>query len=316
MKKAFVTGGTGFVGHYLITELLKKNYYVYALSRKGSEIKLEEIDSKKLKIVDGDLLNSESYDNILDSVNFVFHFAALFRLEAPKEELMKVNVTGTERLLKACIGKKHIKKIICCSTIGVYKSDKNKMGENHPLGQFINDHYYEYSKVEMEKICAKYHKEYNLPIIIIRPAAVYGVGSKYFFFDIFNLVKDGKIKAYPGPCNNMVHLVHVEDVARAAVHLSINGLAGESYNIADDNPLTMREAIDIVLDALGKTKPKITLPSFLSKIASKAIGVSDEFLLEMNDYRCESNDKLKKTGFRFKHPKFREGIKEYIKNTA
>lgn len=312
MKSVFVTGGTGFIGQYLLRNLISQHWQVYLLCRRGSEYKIPKRILNKIHIVYGELCNRKTYEYILQNTDYVLHFAALFKLEAKEEDLRKLNVEGTNEILKSCVNKKNIKRIIYCSTAGVYEYTNKIIDENHPVATFSDLHRYERSKIDAERICFHYIKEHNLPIIVIRPTGVYGKGSHYLFSTIFSLIKDGKIKFYFGTGDNLLHLVHVEDVARSTIHLLKHGKVGEIYNICDDTPITMKQALDYVLEGLNMQKPRVSIPLFVAELLLPFAGVSKEMFQQMKDHRHFSNKKIKNTGFKFKYPDFRKGLKEYI----
>ena len=285
MTIAFLTGGTGFIGQHLIKYLLKENYEVQLLCRKGSEKKLDPYIRKKVRIFFGDITDENTYKDLLGDVDLVFHFAALFKLEASRHELHSVNVEGTRKLLESCLNKKNIKRIICCSTTGVYELSKRQITEDYPHRKFSDIHKYEWSKAEIEKVCMYYQKKHKLPIIIIRPTAVYGPGSTYLFYTGLKLVKDGKIKCFIGSGDNFLHMVHVEDVARAAIHLSKKGKVGEVYNVCDDEPIPIKEMIHIFSDAFDRKRPKIKIPVFIARRLSHLFDISPELFNYMIKHR-------------------------------
>lgn len=312
MDSVFVTGGTGFVGNYLLKYLISEGFEVHLLCRKNSTYKIPKRYRSRINIVYGDLCDKNSYTSILDKVKYVIHFAAIFQLEAKEVDLWKVNIEGTNEILEACTNKKNIKKIIYCSTAGVYSFTNEQIDETSATGVFLGTHRYEESKFQAEKICQNYRRQYGLPIIIIRPTAIYGKGSTYFFSTIFNFIKNGKTKFYLGTGDNLIHMVHVEDITRATLHLLKKGKIGEIYNICDDHPLTMRQALDYILENLDMEKPKMSIPPSIAQFFLPFLGISREMFVHMQEHRHFSNKKLKNTGFKFKYPDFRLGIKKFI----
>jgi Nucleoside-diphosphate-sugar epimerases len=75
--KAFVTGGTGFVGSHLIDRLLAKNVEVFALKRKTSDTKW--LDAKKINYVEGDLFSDNILKDTIKNVDYVFHVAGVIK---------------------------------------------------------------------------------------------------------------------------------------------------------------------------------------------------------------------------------------------
>src|SRR5437773_1811732 len=103
-----VTGGTGFLGSYIIKELIAKNYQVRAIRRVTSKfpfyIPKEILD--KVEWVEGDLLDVSSLGQAMDGVDTVIHSAAIISfLESEKKWMYQVNVEGTANMVNMAIEK-------------------------------------------------------------------------------------------------------------------------------------------------------------------------------------------------------------------
>lgn len=315
-KNIFITGATGFIGQNLISTLRLKNK-VFALVRKKSLGKIKNFPEKGVQIVRGDLLDSNSYSDILDNIDYIFHLAALFKLDASKEELFQHNVLATENLFRCCLGK-NIKKIIYFSTAYVLgRKEKKFMKEDEPYPEKFKN-WYEWSKAESEKIALSFYREYNLPVIIVRPVIVYGPKSFYGFYKALSLIFGGSLKvlAY----NVKIHLVSVYDVVGAVVHLAeLENNQGEIYNISDDTPYTCKELAEFICQEFNIKSSPLSLPKGLLKLLRKL--PLSKFFLEtippwLIDYflyeQTYSNEKLKRTGYKFYYPDSLIGLKNTI----
>lgn len=318
-KKIFISGVTGFIGKYLAFKLAEKNQ-VSALIRPESKNKIIELQKMKVKIIFGDLLDNDSYSEILNSVDYVFHLAALFKLEAPKDDLYKCNVIGTKKILEACIGQQNIKRIIYFSTAyvsGVIEKEFITEKEPYP-NRFKN--WYEWSKAESEKVASHFLKEYDLPITIVRPVIVYGHGSFYGFYTALKLISDGRLFMLPGSGRNKVHLVHVEDVVNAAIYLAERkDTIGEIYHICDDRVYTCNELMKMLCKELKIKPPPFRLPRFLIKSLIKIPfckfflnGISPQLLDYFLYSQSYDNKKLKSAGYFLKYPTLENGLKPVI----
>ena len=128
LAKAFVTGGTGFIGSTLVDELIKKNYSVKCLVRKTSNIKW--LKDKPVEFVHGDLWNKEVLLLALKDVDYVYHVGGV-TFAKKKEEYYRGNADATKSLLDICYeANPKIKKFIHLSSQTVTGPSPD---ESHPV---------------------------------------------------------------------------------------------------------------------------------------------------------------------------------------
>ena len=115
MKVALI-GGTGYVGSYIIDELINNNHVPRLLVRNGSEHKV--IQSKKCEIINGDIDDDDAIGETLNDCDAVIYLIALIR-EFPKKDLTneKLQVRGSERVAKIA-EKKGVKRFLLMSALG------------------------------------------------------------------------------------------------------------------------------------------------------------------------------------------------------
>ena len=317
-KNIFITGATGFIGENLALKLAEDNK-VFALVRRKSIKKAALLRKKKVEIIVGDLLDSGSFSKVLNDIDYVFHLAALFKLDAPKETLFKHNVIGTQKLLESCRDR-NIKKIIHFSTAFVMGAkEKDLITEDEPYPQRFKN-WYEWSKAESEKRCLSFCKRYDLPVVIARPVIVYGPKSYYGFYDALSLISKGKLWALPGNGRNKIHFVHVDDVVNAVIHLAgLENNSGKIYHISDDTPCSRKELLKFLCGQLGVKPPLLSLPIIMAKVVKGSMmaglffkdipsGLLDYFLC----HQTYSNIQLKSSGYSFKYPISFKGMEETI----
>ncbi len=173
-----VTGATGFIESYLLRYLIERGESVLALVR----------DPKRLKVdvdyVVGDVTNPKSLEMAFRNVDGVYHLAALFRHDASPEEIWRINLEGTKNIVRMCV--EHGCDLLHVSTVGVLGYANSKpLSEDSPYKP--NPNPYAKSKAEAERFVLKACDE-GLKVKIVRPAFVYGVGSRYGL----NLHRDGR----------------------------------------------------------------------------------------------------------------------------
>jgi nucleoside-diphosphate-sugar epimerase len=250
-----VTGASGFLGSYLVKELLKHNVRVRAMVRSSSpRTSLEGLD---IEIVEGDLQDKESLLRATEGVQGVFHIAALFRQAGiPDDQYSKVNAEGTRLLLDASI-EQGVKRFIHCSTVGVLSHiDSPPANENTP---YKPGDIYQYTKMQGELLALDYFKSGKIPGVVIRPAMIYGPGDSRTL-KLFNMISRG-IFFYVGKGKALVHWVDVRDLAHAFwLAMQKTELNNTVYTIGGDRFLPLKEMTSIVAQHLDVRKPWVHLP--------------------------------------------------------
>lgn len=330
--KCLVTGACGFSGSHMVDILLQKGYDVIATDREDAPRRWLNPEAK---FIPSDLTDKKSLEKVMDSVEVIFHPAAVFSYSAPLDLLMKVNVQGTKNLLDVAV-EKGVRKAVIWSTAGVYdvsKSEGIPISEDGPIGPSNN---YEYSKLKQEELAMEYFNAGKIDISIIRPAPIYGPRNFYGFANIVFGVAKLKAPFIPLPrVNNKSVCVHVEDVCESALFIANSeATSGQAYTVVDDSDYTFSELISLVAKLVGKKV--INLPfsvnakyiSFVSLQLARAVALIKKYFpvilsnpyLEPLKYLEEdtarylehsfrfSNAKLKSIGYKLKYPDLKDGL--------
>ena len=203
MKKVLVFGGVGFLGHYLVHELLKRGYEVTVADIHENK-KLES----KIKYIKCDITSKEDAKNVFENKQFdvVYNLAGFANLDIAIKypiETIQLNVIGNMYILEQCV-KNNVSRF-------VYASSAYAMSNK---GSF-----YGISKLASEKIVEEYLKKYSLPFTILRYGSVYSERS-YDNNYIYNLVKsavlDGEIN-HNGDGNELREYIHAADASKLSV---------------------------------------------------------------------------------------------------
>jgi len=341
-----ITGAGGFVGINFLEYFTEKGYRVIGLEKNKECI--EEIENCGAEAVICDLL-CDDIESIFNEGDYLLHVAGLFRFDVPLKALYLINAKLVDVVMRNAL-KANFKHIIHFSTTATYGNPNIRpIDENIP--QKPND-MYGLTKLKGEQIAWKYYKEYNLPITVIRPTLIYGPRNPFgmgLFIALGSLMIDGlKIKNVIGIKGaSHMHLVHVEDLARACEFLmKRDDTIGEAYNIADDNPIPLDELMANVLSSFKGIKVKNIFPfsknliKRITKLAktkafdgiNKILQKSWESLGERGNFDGKkiimhlspewmeylhadfkfSNKKLRDLGFEFKYPHPKEGVIQNI----
>lgn len=248
--KALVTGGTGFVGRRLVAALAGRGDAVRCLVRPTSNRSgLAELPG--VEFVEGDLTRAESLAGVAEGVDVVFHLAAEGHVSAVSEEaygrFVAVNVEGTRNLLRACAGA-GVKRFVHFSSTAAMGLIKKEVVDESDEPQPRTP--YQRSKRESERAALAAGEETGVPVVVLRPCMIYGVGGRGEFHKFFRLMRRGLFPRV-GLGQNLTPLVHVGDVVQAALAAGERGRPGETYLVASARSFPLAEIRRHILDACG-----------------------------------------------------------------
>lgn len=250
-----VTGGAGFIGSTLVSELLKKGakVIVYDNFLYGDKSNLGEIE-KSLQIVNGDILGWKIYHTIKQfKVKYLFHLAAepyIPNCYDNPEKFFDVNVKGTLNVLMACktLG---VKRIIHFSSSEVYGTAQyTPMDEKHPTLPLST---YAVSKLAADRICFVFSHEHKIPVVIVRPFNCYGPRETqpYVIPEIISQLSRKKV-AKLGNVKARRDFTYVEDIARGTIAAMESDIPkGEAMNLGSNKTYSIEELVYLIGKIMG-----------------------------------------------------------------
>ncbi len=269
--KAFVTGGTGFVGANLVRLLLQQNYKVRALVRPTSC--LDNLRGLDLEIVKG-RVNDEDLRAKMQGCQVLFHLAAHYSLwHKDQLSLYQSNVLGTRHILAAA-REAGIERTIYTSSVAAIGVGKNgqPVDETHqsPVEKLVG--YYKQSKYWAEQ---EAHKAVKLgqDVVIVNPSTPIGA------YDL-KPTPTGEIilrflrRQMPAYVNTGLNLIDVEDVAWGHLLALEKGKTGDRYILGGQN-LTLKDILDKLAKITGLTAPHTQIPVWIPLM----VAWMDEFIL-------------------------------------
>ncbi|HUO71656.1 MAG TPA: NAD-dependent epimerase/dehydratase family protein [Solirubrobacteraceae bacterium] len=264
--KTFVTGGTGFIGRYLVRKLRQRGDEVAALVR--TPAKAGDLRERGCEIVEGDLSGVEAIRRGVAGCDAVFHVGATYKVGIPSSQhaaMRDANVGGTERVLDAAI-EAGVARIVYVSTGNVYGNTRGQVVDETYVRpqppQFLS--YYDQTKYEAHQL-ARDRIAQGAPIVIVQPGGVYGPDDPSELGNMIDQTRTGKLKLRMFPDAGF-NFIYVEDVADGILLAHDKGRIGESYNLAGQKS-TMGELVDKTATLCGRTPPRITMPALLMKLA-------------------------------------------------
>ena len=260
MKKVLITGASGFVGFHLIEAALAQGLDVYAAVRKTSDIK--HLAGYNINFTYPDFTD---IDNLLQELNekqydFIIHAAGTTKAKN-QEEYNLVNATYAANLAKAAAkSTTRLQKMIFISSLAA-------LGPLTETDELITENTFPapvtaYGKSKL--LAEQQLKTLDLPLIILRPTAVYGSRDK----DIFIILKTFSkgFEPYIGRKEQQLSFVYAKDLAQITVNALFSPeKANDTYNITDGNCYTRYEMADITKTVLGKKTIKFHLPLAIVK---------------------------------------------------
>ncbi|HTD42630.1 MAG TPA: NAD-dependent epimerase/dehydratase family protein [Bryobacteraceae bacterium] len=265
-----VTGATGFLGREVVGHLIKRGYAVRALARPQSHT--DALEQLGAELVYGDVRELASLRAAFEGASIVVHLAAGMR--GSERFILESGVLGTANVAAAARDS-GVRRVIYTSSVSVYDFAAVREGgvvtEESPLdvhGELRGT--YSLAKCKAEQTALKERSSPQTPWTILRPAVIFGTGHSGA-----SLVGSmlGPFLLCLGRGNKQMRLIHVKDVAEAIVTMCEDPLtAGQVYNVAHPDSLTVRQYIRACLRNKGTTKPRVVyIPSWL--LACAAIGL-------------------------------------------
>jgi len=300
-----LTGGTGFIGVYLIRRMVDEGYHPLVFDIAPNTKPIEDL-LDRVKIVRGDItVPSEIYHAIKsDGVNEVFHMAALLSTacEARPALGFKVNVEGTINVLEACriLG---VRKIVYPSSIVVYTPVKGFVKENSEKNP---QSAYGITKLFCELWNDYYRRRFNVDIRMVRfpsiigPRRIDGGASVYTSHMIERSILGESFEA-PVPEDFRLGVAYVKDAAEALLKLwKAEEVRIRAYNVGEIYP----EAGEIA-ETVRKYVPE-------AKISFKPNTRTMEVLENWAGMRLDYSRIKEDLGWDIKYP-LDEMVKDYIR---
>lgn len=263
-SRILVIGGAGFIGGFVVQELLKENVaevIVYDNFTRGKWDNLRPVmhDSRfKVFPYGGDIRETDILDKAMEGIDYVFHLAAMWLLHCKDfpRTAFEVNIAGTFNVLEACV-KHKVKKLVFSSSASVYgDAVEVPMTEEHP---FNNKNFYGATKIAGEAMCTAFNDRYGLPVIGLRYMNVYGPGQdQHAVYSgvipiMLNKIDRNEPPVVNGDGSQAYDFIYVEDVARANVLALKSPRTFGYYNVGTEVQTTIRELCNLILKLTGSS---------------------------------------------------------------
>lgn len=256
--KVLVIGGAGFIGSFVVKELLKHDVAqveIYDnLARGNMDNIVEPLQDPRCNMFEygGDIRDIDVLDAAVNGKDYVFHLAAMWLLHCKDfpRTAFEVNIAGTFNVLEACV-KNKVKKLVYSSSASVYgDASELPMTETHP---FNNKNFYGSSKIAGEAMCTAFNDRYGLEIIGLRYMNVYGRGQDQTaaYTGVVPIMLN-KIEANEAPMINgdgsqAYDFIYVEDVARCNIAAVTSDQQFGFYNVGTEVQTSIKVLCETIL---------------------------------------------------------------------
>ncbi len=277
-QKILVTGGTGFIGAYLLHYLVRQGYdNIRATKRPQSPMTLVRPIADRIEWIDADLLDVADLALAMKGVCKVYHAAAVVSFNGADAKMMRqVNVEGTANVVNLAL-EEGVEKLLHVSSIAALGTPKNgsliseeakwepgHQGTNYGLTKHL-------AEMEVWRGMAE-----GLRVVVVNPANVLGSGfwvGRASTAQLFYTIWQG-LKFYPVGSTGWVD---VRDVVRFMVRLMESNIEGERYILSAENR-DFKWVFERIATAIGKPAPSIAAGFFLREMAWRAAWLQSKLI--------------------------------------
>jgi len=280
-----VTGITGHTGRYFLQELIQNNYKerIRCVVRKSSNIEALRNSGLNIEIVIGDLNDKFFIKKVIKDVNTVFHI---------------YNIHHSLNIIEAAI-ENNVQRAILVHTTGIYSKYKSASKE--------------YIRIESEVI--KKAKD-KIDLTILRPTMIYGNICDHNMSKLIKMIDKMPIFPLINGGKGLIQPVNAKDLGKAYYEVLIRPevTANKQYDLSGDAPITIKDALSIISQKLGKKTIFVPVPMSVSTLAAYllrilTLGKVDivEKVLRMGEDRAYSHE-LAEKDFNYSPIPFEKGI--------
>lgn len=244
--KVLVTGGTGVIGHGVLTALLERGHHVRLLSRNARHDAAEWAD--RVEPLPGDVSRADLVEGAAEGCQAVIHIAGILA-ESEEQTYESVNVNGT-RLVLAEAERAGVKRFVFVSSLG---ADRGQSG-------------YHQSKRRAEALVKKFRGEW----VICRPGNVYGPGDEVISL-VLKLVRTAPVMPVIDDGDQPFQPVWHEDVGKAlALAIEKPEVVGQELDLAGPDVTSMNDLLDRLATVTGRSPARVPLPGALASLGARA----------------------------------------------
>lgn len=308
MASALITGVAGYIGRRLAAALLERGDTVRGIDRDIAG--LRSLVGLGVKAIVADVTDGAILRAALAGVDVIYHLAG--SALGSRAEIVLANVGGAREVADACLGRRDLRAVVFASSGALYPSSTGWLDEETPPAPAFA---YAKAKHEAEQVLLDAHARHGLPVRIARIAAVYGPESPALMLP---LVRRGRFPLIGGGAG-VASSIHIDDLIPALIAVAEAGRDGQIYNLADDEPASVRDFYGRLAELAGGPRPP-SLPAPLARaLVGMANGVArlrgqpaplpaDLVAMAGVSHRMANRRMRAELGVELRHPSYREGL--------
>jgi dihydroflavonol-4-reductase len=265
MGRAFVTGGSGFLGGALVAGLLERGDDVVALAR--SEAAAAALEARGARVARGDTLDEDALAAGMEGCDVVYHVAGINTM-CPEDpvEMIHVNVRGAETAVRAT-ARAGIERLVLTSSAASLGEERGTVGSEASPHRGWYMSVYERSKHEGEVAALAAGRSAGVQVVSVNPSSVQGPGRAGGTGRIMIAYLNGRLRAF---VHTNISIVDIRDCVRGHLLAAERGTPGERY-VLNGVTMTSSEALEIVAGMTGvRESPRFLPPAVASAVATVA----------------------------------------------
>ncbi len=261
--RAFVTGGSGFIGGALLRRLVADGVEVVALARSPSSA--ERVTALGARPFQSDLLGDLAEGTA--GCDVAYHAAAFVEQWGPWSAFQSATVDGTKNALEGC-RRGGVKRFVHVGTEAALIDGNALVNADETLPLKPNSRaYYPRSKARAEQAVVSANGDGGMETVVVRPRFVWGPGDTTLVPELVELIRAGRF-AWVGGGGNLTSTAHVDNMVEGLVLAAEKGRGGEAYFVTDGDPIQFRDMITALVATENVEPPSRSVPASVAKPAA------------------------------------------------
>lgn len=265
--EALVTGGTGFIGSYVVDHLLAHGHRARLFSRR-TELPAR-LAGQDVTLFSGDIWNPESLSDAMNGMDVFFHIG---EIRNTSHRAAQQNVRFVEHVVDR-FAPSGVRRLVFISYISVAGIPSRTPADEETAPKVMLEDRYTRYKERCEKILKEHAS--SVEYAVLRPGVVYGPGSQHLGSLIAAIDRLGSIGIpFIGKGNNIAPLIHVRDLAQAAYLAGIKkDTASQVFNLTDGHRHSWSDFFNAIAGALNKKLRILSFPPFLLGVPARFLDI-------------------------------------------
>ena len=321
MDKILITGGSGFIGSFIVEEALNRNMETWVAVRSSSSRKF--LQDTRIRFIELDFSSEENLRKQLagHKFDYVVHAAGVTKC-LDKNDFFRMNTNGTANLVNVLSEPDWMpRRMVFLSSLSIFGAirEQQPYKDIEPTDQPKPNTAYGESKLKAERIVT----ESGIPSVILRPTGVYGPREKDYFLMAKSI--KGHVDFAVGYKQQDITFVYVKDVVQAVFLALDRGKPGSAYFLTDGEVYQSATFSKLIHEALGRPWwIRITAPVWLLRVITffgdaiahitgkiSALNNDKYHILKQRNWRCNIRPAINELGFAPEY-NLKKGVRETI----